>query len=738
MDGNNSNLTSETNDPANVISFGGSLENSMDRDQIDNIKRFIRQTREYNSVVDTKNEFLDLIDSNANAYSQFNTITKIKYFYLKHEWACITVRELLAIGIIILSFLLYYWSLKVETNYQNYNVYLLYPMTLSSLIKCVSAGLIIGFIIFCMYVQWIFLEHFIYILIVYIILVTKHFGSNILNHGKYNFYIFVIGSSSLFLILLSIHMIYRFSKTIKYLYLIIAFFALFVLFLICYNIKDKYHQIYICENWDLTINDTYISDKYDNCPVPKPEGFCYMNQLYKYFDLTLANNIKCSTRNEVEYSQFYDMIPNKISHDSTTINSINSTYSTNSTDSTNSTSSTNSTVSTNSTDSTKSTDSTNSTNWTMFGLPPTNVPSFNQSEQSMKEYIFDNLINLENEVLSSEATINFSNETKLGELNLTCIKNDTLAEERKKIEKNKNEPLEKNIFVIFLSSTSRAHFQRAMPKLTKFIKKFMEYQPFPTITAYQFSKYYNCPFRAENVESLFYPKLENNSHINILKLLKDNGYITGQVGDKCEKFVSDDINDLYVQFDHENIGFSCLSNYTNNQLPPYERCLYGKPISEYMINYALDFWEKYSDNKKYFRMIFNYGDEPTGNLLTYLDEPLYNMLNNLYNNGKLKDTAVFILSEQGNRNNGLYNLMKSAEFEIEKKYGLFIILVGYNEKFKNGTFHQNLLSNQNIISTPYDVFHTLHHFSFGNFNDTTLNGKSLLSNIEIEQISCPK
>ena len=192
VEGSISNFRSDTQDPANVLSFGGTLENSMDQDQIDQIKQFVRDTRKQSSPIESKNEILDLIDSNANAYSQFNTMTKIKYFYLKHEWTFIGIRELIAIILIVLSFLLYSSSLIVEKNYYNYNLYFYYPMTLSSLIKCIIAGIIIGFIIFCMFSKWVFLEHLIYIIIVYSILITKNYGTNILNHGNYNFVIFII------------------------------------------------------------------------------------------------------------------------------------------------------------------------------------------------------------------------------------------------------------------------------------------------------------------------------------------------------------------------------------------------------------------------------------------------------------------------------------------------------------------------------------------------------------------
>jgi membrane-anchored protein YejM (alkaline phosphatase superfamily) len=133
-----------------------------------------------------------------------------------------------------------------------------------------------------------------------------------------------------------------------------------------------------------------------------------------------------------------------------------------------------------------------------------------------------------------------------------------------------------------------------------------------------------------------------------------------------------------------------------------------------MIKYATDFWENYSENKKYFRMTFNYGNEPTGNVLTYLDEPLFNMLSDFYNKGKLKNTAVFIVSEQGNKNNGLYNILGSGEFELEKKYGLFIMILDWNDNFKNGKYHKNLLDNQNIYTTPYDIYESMIHIVLGN------------------------
>ena len=695
VEGSISNFRSETQDPANVLSFGGTLENSIDQDQIDQIKQFVRDTRKQSSPIETKNEILDLIDSNANAYSQFNTMTKIKYFYLKHEWTFIGIREITAITVIIISFLLYSSSLKVEKDYHNYNLYFYYPMTFSSLIKCMSAGIIIGFIIFCMYSKWLFLEHLIYITIVYIILITKHFGTNILNHGKYNFFIFIICSTLNFLVLLSIKMIYKFSRTIKYLYLIIAIVALFFCFIICYNFNDKYQQTYTCDNWGVDLNSTLIKDeKDDKCNIKKPEGSCYMDKLYNYFDLTLANQIKCSKRDENEYNTFINSIKNYKS----------------------------------------------ASNSKKFGFPYTNNVNKNKD---LKEYIFKNIIDLEKEKATSENILDFSSEP-FGEIKINFTKNISLSNERKDIalnnKNNNKESIYDNIFMIFLSSTSRAHFQRAMPKLSKFISKLMAYEPFPTMTAYQFSKYNNFPFTEENIQAMFFKKFENNTSVNSLKYFKENGFVMGQVSDKCEKCKFNSI-----AWDHENFAYSCDPNYYQKENSVYERCLYGKPISEHMINYAMEFWDKYSDNKKYFKMTFNYGNEPTGNVLTYLDEPLHKMLTNLYNSGKLKNTAVFIVSEQGNRNNGLYNILGSSEFELEKKYGLFIMILDWNDKFKNSDYHKNLVKNQNTFTTPYDIYESMMHIILGNssYNNNNKNnkekkylGESMFNEIHLEDRYC--
>ena len=691
-EGSISNINADTLDPANVISYGGPLETSLDQDQVNNIKNFVRDTITHANNIDIegKNEMLDLIDSNANAYNQFNTLTKIKYFYLKHEWTFIAIREFSAMAIIILSFFVYYSSLKVEKNFASYNMYFYYPMTLMNLIKCLISGGIVGFIIFSMYAKWIFLEHLIYMIIVYSILIYKHYGSNILEHGKYNFLLFFITTFLVFFVILGVYMVYRFSKTIKYLYLIIAVFAFFFSFLICYNFKYKYESNYSCEKWNINLNNSYIfeDEKNEKCNLEKIKGLCYMDKIYNFFDLTLANNIKCENRDINEIDNFYGMIKNKTLR-----------------------------------------------KYTKFAFPSTININKGNTTKNLQHYLFNNLIELETNsslIKNYETELDFitdTNKTTKGELKINLIKNNTLSEKRKKIsEKSGKNSIYDNVLLIFLSSVSRAHFQRGMPKLSKFISKLMSYEPFPTMTSYQFSKYKNFPYTMENIKYLFY-----KNDIDSLKYFKEEGYITGQVSDICDKNVN---NKNIIDFDHENFVMSCDPNYfLKKEFSTHERCLYGKPISEHMINYASQFWEKYSENKKYFKMTFNYGNEPTGNVIRYLDEPLYNMLWNFYNERKLRNTAVFIISEQGNKNNGLYSILGSVEFEIEKKYGVFIMLLDWNEKFKKEQYHKNLIKNQNLFITPYDIYDTVVHIALG---EKYANSSSVFNAIKMEDSYCYK
>ena len=71
------------------------------------------------------------------------------------------------------------------------------------------------------------------------------------------------------------------------------------------------------------------------------------------------------------------------------------------------------------------------------------------------------------------------------------------------------------------------------------------------------------------------------------------------------------------------------------------------------------------------------------------------------------------------------------------------MILDWNDNFKNGNYHQHLIKNQNIFTTPYDIYESMMHIIFGN---TTYNinhekkdnyaGESMLNEINLEDRYC--
>ena len=55
-------------------------------------------------------------------------------------------------------------------------------------------------------------------------------------------------------------------------------------------------------------SDIFEDEKNEKCNLEKLKGMCYMDKIYNFFDLTLANNIKCENRDINEIDNFYSMI----------------------------------------------------------------------------------------------------------------------------------------------------------------------------------------------------------------------------------------------------------------------------------------------------------------------------------------------------------------------------------------------------------------------------------------------
>ena len=49
------------------------------------------------------------------------------------------------------------------------------------------------------------------------------------------------------------------------------------------------------------------------------------------------------------------------------------------------------------------------------------------------------------------------------------------------------------------------------------------------------------------------------------------------------------------------------------------------------------------------------------------------------------------------------------------------MMLDWNDKYKNSDFHKNLVNNQNIYTSPYDVYESMMHIALGNATYSNLN-----------------
>ena len=247
------------------------------------------------------------------------------------------------------------------------------------------------------------------------------------------------------------------------------------------------------------------------------------------------------------------------------------------------------------------------------------------------------------------------------------------------------------------------------------------------------------------------PKTYNGTFI--LKFMKERGFVTGQSINLCSRELFVTMNNClnkveFSDFDHENVAMFCDANYYNRDRPyPFlqggfsiiRRCLYGRDAFEYVLEYGTKFWEAYSENKKFLRLGFIDAHERSEEVIKYMDGPLTEFLENLFEKKLLENTAIFFVSDHGNGMYGYYRYIQADDFLFERTLAFwFMILHGYNDKEQI----ENLKENMQTLLTPYDIFDTLSDIIFDEVNmevHTRENlGSSVFRKIDAKNRDCMK
>jgi hypothetical protein len=136
------------------------------------------------------------------------------------------------------------------------------------------------------------------------------------------------------------------------------------------------------------------------------------------------------------------------------------------------------------------------------------------------------------------------------------------------------------------------------------------------------------------------------------------------------------------------------------------KCLHGRTFLEINLQYAKDFASAYK-NRGFFGFLFlgEYSHDED-NHITWIDDGLYEFLNDLHENDMTSSTVVIVFSDHGPRFSHKRTSIKGL---LEERNPFFSIHLPklFEERYANEA--QILKSNSDKLSTPIDVYWTLMH-----------------------------
>ena len=484
----------------------------------------------------------------------------------------------------------------------------------------------------------------------------------------------------MFLVLLIFNVILNciIKKYFSFIKISIIFFFLFLIIIFSLNPIN-------CNDWSKGLNNTFIdndNNKY-GCKLKIPKKCPY--KIGKYvFDITKIKGLNCSNRKRNARENILKLSKSPYINESTKL----------------------------------------------IGFPLTNKDPIcfldDKDDIIIQEYTLKNLIDMDNlEQINNrffmdnkpEIIVDFSYNI-FGEMIINLNYNRTLSEERKTKEKFSN-PYSKNIMILYIDSVSRANSIRKLKNTLNFFEKFISYKggshhhfPSETFHSFQFFKYHSfLHHTSDNFPRLFYGKPKEAKNIVLItKYLKENGYITSYSSDVCQRDDTRTFHNLTAEESYDHQMLLCDPNKPHFNLNII-KCLYGKVHAEFLYEYSNQFWHKYKNNRKFLVIVTNDGHEGTLESLKYVDNTIFNFLNNLFNENLLKDSSIFLLSDHGVGMPSFYYFYNFYQFE-EHLPMLYLIIndrknISYSQQYKN------LYDNQQTFITAFDIYNTIGNLLYG-------------------------
>lgn len=214
----------------------------------------------------------------------------------------------------------------------------------------------------------------------------------------------------------------------------------------------------------------------------------------------------------------------------------------------------------------------------------------------------------------------------------------------------------------------------------------------------------------------------NGKHF--IKSYKDHGYITGQSVTFCGKEVFDMEHGAiehmkWDSHDHDMISLFCDGNFTpfvgsHNPIlvGPCSvriRCLYGKSVLSYSLDYAMQFFEKYREEAKFFKLGLTEAHEGTNEVIKYSDSELLEFFMRFEKEGFLDNTAVIFHSDHGVAMVGPYSVLGLEDFDYEGVLPSLFMILPVNSRSYDA-IRMNMIDNENSLITPFNLYNTFQAF----------------------------
>jgi hypothetical protein len=271
------------------------------------------------------------------------------------------------------------------------------------------------------------------------------------------------------------------------------------------------------------------------------------------------------------------------------------------------------------------------------------------------------------------------------------------------------------------------------------------------MTVFQYFKYHSIRAYTEpNIKASYYGAKIDGKGTHFVNYYKKKGYIVGRVNAYCGKEVIFNKNNYSFYehgiWDYEGLSLGCISAFYDRFLVTrltslIKKCLFGKELNQYALEYLESFWTTYLGQNKMFLYQTLDSHEPTGEVIGYFDDNFYNFLNKFYKSGYFKDCALILFSDHGQHLNGPFYLFDSQDFHSEMALPLLFLIIPNDNRLYEEGLYDKIRVNQQIFITPYDIYNTLLHIAFGdNYKDyrqyATQYGSSLLMKMNYKKRYC--